>query len=41
MFLQEHHINYIFLFYLREVDCHIIEEKSSITFETLLANCLM
>ena len=41
MFLQAHLINYeAFLFYVRKVNFQIIEGKSSITFETLVANSL-
>ena len=31
----------VFLLWVREVDCQIIEEKCSIAFETLVANSLM
>ena len=42
MFLQARLINNeVFLLQVREVDSQIIEEKSSITFETLVANFLM
>ena len=42
MFLEVYLINYeAFLLYEREVDFQIIEEKSSINFETVVANSSM